>query len=96
VIRNWSNTPRSFELSFWMAAGKPGSVTIFVDGRRASTTLSAVPVQVTIPVHIGANDAHALKFTSDMGRGDLPPGETRDLHFYVMDMRLRPTPISVF
>lgn len=96
VIRNWSNTPRSFELTFWVAAGKPGSLTISVNGSRTSTSVSTVPAQVTIPVHIGANDAQALKFSSDMGKIDLPPGETRDLHFYVMDVRLRPASISAF
>lgn len=94
VIRNWSDTPRSFELSFLVAAGKPGNVTLAVASQSLSMPVSGVPAPATLPVDLGPGETQVLRFSGDMGRIDLPPNETRDLHFYVMNMQIRPMPAS--
>lgn len=91
VIRNWSNSVRSFEMSFLVAAGKPGKVNLSVGSQNIATRVSGVPTPVTVLVALGPGETQVLRFTGDMGRVDAPSRETRDLHFYVMNMQVQPT-----
>lgn len=92
VIRNLSNSRRSFEFSSFVAAGKPGMVTITIGGAKFSKMVSGVPTVMNMHIEFQPGEAKVLKYTSDMGRIDMPPNENRDLHFYVMDVKLRPVP----
>lgn len=89
-IRNWSNAPRSLSLSFSALSGKNGTLTVLAGNRKFSVAVSAAPVSMTLPLEIGADERLAVIFSIDSGRIDLPPGEIRDLHFQVIDIRLNP------
>lgn len=94
LVQSLSNSPRSFILSFLVAAGKPGTVTVSVNDRRVSTTVSHQPTLLTVPIQLAPGESSFVTFRSDMGRINLPSGETRDLHFSVMDMRLLPSSLT--
>lgn len=89
-IRNWSSAPRSLSLSFSVASGKNGTLTVLVGDRKFSAFVAAAPVSMTLPIEIGAGGKQIVSFAIDSGRIDLPPGEMRDLHFHVIDMQLNP------
>ena len=44
---------------------------------------------VEIPLQIKPFSSEKVRFSGDMGRMPLPKGETRDLHFYIMDLQFK-------
>lgn len=94
VITNFAEVPRAFELSFFVAAGKPGTLKISAGNQKVSIAVTGVPRTTAIPLTFAPGEKLLVRFEGDMGRADLPPGETRDLHFYIMDMKLRASRIS--
>lgn len=77
-------------LEFALGSGKPGMVHIEYDGEKQSVSTTSTPTQVLLPIRLGSHAEVFVKLTGDMGRIDLPTGETRDLHFFIMDMRFDP------
>ena len=43
-----------------------------------------------LPLTLDPGKRVVVRFAGDMGKIDLPPGETRDLHFYLTEIRLLP------
>ncbi|MFZ3047444.1 MAG: hypothetical protein WA151_16165, partial [Desulfatirhabdiaceae bacterium] len=76
-------------LSFYVASGKQGKFTVSAGSQSISVSVSGEPVPVELPLTLKPRSSVDVHFIGDMGRIALPSGEIRDLHFYLMDMRLR-------
>jgi len=59
-----------------------------------STSASGVPTRLELPLTLKPSSSVKVYFVGEMGKIDLPPGETRDLHFYLMDMWLQADTVS--
>lgn len=93
-IHNWGNAPWSGILSFYVGAGKNGKFTVSAGGQSVSTSASGVPTRLELPLTLKPSSSVKVYFVGEMGKIDLPPGETRDLHFYLMDMWLQADTVS--
>jgi hypothetical protein len=91
-IRNWRDTPESVVLSFFVAAQKTGKFTVTSGEQSASITVTGKPTHVEFPLSLKSNSSVKVRFVGEMGKIDLPPGETRNLHFYLMDFQLVAVP----
>lgn len=91
TINNWSSTPKFALLSFYVASGKGGKFTVSAGDRSVSVSSASEPVRVELPLILNPNSSVKVYFAGDMGKMDLPPSETRDLYFYLMDVQLRLT-----
>jgi len=87
-IRNFGSGKWHGHLNFRAAAGREGRLAVTVGAQEVSGAVGPVPRPFSLPVTLEAGGAVAVHFAGTMGRIDLPPGETRDLHFYVMDIGL--------
>ena len=88
-IHNWGSASWSGILSFYVGAGKNGKFTVSAGGQSVSTSASGVPTRLELPLTLKPSSSVKVYFAGEMGKIDLPPGETRDLHFYLMDMQLQ-------
>lgn len=75
-------------LSFYVAAGKNGIFSISGVGSDVSLEVTTDPVLIQYPLVLQPKSRTPITFKGKMGRINLPPGETRDLHFYLMDLQL--------
>ncbi len=93
-IRNSTDTPKSIALSFLTASGRQGNLIVSTETQQIKVPVTGKPTRVELPLVLEPNAIQKVQFKSDMGRIPLPPGETRDLHFYLMDVRLRAMPVA--
>lgn len=92
-IRNPSDTSKSIILSFFVVSGRNGNLTVSTETQQLIVSVTAGKVTpVELPLRFEPNVIQNVRFKGDMGRILLPPGETRDLHFYLMDLHLRIVP----
>ena len=78
-------------MTFYVAAEKQGNFIVSSEKESISATVTSVPTQIRLPLDLYPDSRVNVSFIGDMGRMDLPLGETRDLHFYLMDVNLLPT-----
>jgi hypothetical protein len=88
VMRNPNRVSRSVILSFYVASGKQGEFSVSDGTKKVSVASSTIPIPVHLPLTLNPDSAVDVRFAGTMGKIDLPPGETRDLHFYLMDLHL--------
>lgn len=88
-ISNLTNKSKSIILSFLTASGRSGNLKILVGDQETAVAISGKPVSVELPLTLDPNTLQRVRFKSTMVRMPLPVGETRDLHFYIMDMYLK-------
>jgi len=88
VMRNPYRASRSVILSFYVASGKQGEFTVSTGSKKLSVASSGNPTRVELPLILAPESRVEVRFAGNMGQIDLPPGEMRDLHFYVMDLHL--------
>lgn len=88
TIYNFSEMPYNAVLSFFLKTEKKGKLTILSKEGNISMTATQYPVKMQIPLFIKPNSSIELNFISDIPMIDLPAGETRDLHFILMDIQL--------
>jgi phosphoglycerol transferase len=88
VVRNPKRASRSVVLSFYVASGKRGEFTVSAGTKKLSVASSTDPTHVEVPLTLAPKSNVEVRFAGNMGKIDLPPGETRDLHFYLMDLHL--------
>lgn len=77
-------------LTFYVAAGKQGNFSASCEKEMISAIVNDVPTLLQLPLTLEPGSSALVRFVGDMGKIDLPPGETRDLYFYLMDMHLQP------
>lgn len=51
--------------------------------------VAAEVTHVELPLVLKPEAIEKVRFSGDMGRITLPHGENRDLHFYLMDLRIK-------
>lgn len=90
-IISGSKRPVSCVLSFLAASGKTGMLTVSSASQTVSVKLSPEPVRIDFPITLEPNDSVVVDFVGSMGRIDMPPGESRDLHFYLIETNLQYT-----
>lgn len=90
-IRYNGKKPWYGTLVFYVAAGKQGNFIVSSGKKSNSATITSVPTQISLPLNLNPDSRVNVSFVGDMGKMDLPPSETRDLHFYLMDVNLLPT-----
>ena len=88
LMRNPNRVSKSVILSFYVASGKQGEVTVSAGAKKLSVASSTEPIRVELPLTLGPGSNVEVRFAGKMGKMDLPPGEKRDLHFYLMDLHL--------
>jgi phosphoglycerol transferase len=88
VMRNPYRASRSAILSFYVASGKQGEFTVSTGTKKLSVASWTNPTRVELPLILDPESKVEVRFAGNMGKIDLPPGETRDLHFYLMDLHL--------
>jgi phosphoglycerol transferase len=88
VMRNPNRAAQSVVLSFYVASGKQGKFTLSAGTKQLSVASSTEPTRVELPLTLAPESNVEVHFAGNMGKIDLPPGETRDLHFYLMDLHL--------
>jgi len=88
VMRNPYRASKSVILSFYVASRKQGEFTVSTGTKKLSVAASANPTRVELPLILDPESKVEVRFAGDMGKIELPPGETRDLHFYLMDLQL--------
>lgn len=87
TVRNWSDESRTITIKFLVASHKPGTVTVDTDTARSSCLSLNIPSPCTIQMRLNANSAASMRLSGDMNRINRPPTETRDLHFYIMNLQ---------
>jgi phosphoglycerol transferase len=87
-VRNPNRAAKSLVLSFYVASGKQGQFTLSAGTKKLSVASSTEPTRVELPLTLAPESNVEVRFAGNMGQIDLPPGETRDLHFYVMDLHV--------
>jgi phosphoglycerol transferase len=92
-IRSPSDTAKSIILAFFVVSGRNGNLTVSTETQQLIVPVTAGKVTpVELPLRLEPNVILNVRFKGDMGRILLPPGEKRDLHFYLMDLHLRIVP----
>jgi hypothetical protein len=76
------------KLSVYAGSGKKGAFSISGAGSTMNVEVTADPVLIKFPLVLQPKSTTEITFSGEMGVIDLPPGETRDLHFYLMDFQL--------
>lgn len=92
-IRNPTDTSKSIVLSFMAASGRQGNLTVSTEKQQITLPLTGKPAHIEFPLVLEPKSMKKIHFKGDMGRITLPVGETRDLHFYLMDVYLRTLPV---
>lgn len=77
-------------LLFDAASSKAGAVEVAAGEEKVSTMLMDRPKQISVPLVVKPNQPLLVEFVGSMGRINPPPGETRDLHYYLLDSRFVP------
>jgi hypothetical protein len=87
-MRNPNRAAKSVVLSFYVVSRKQGRFTLSAGTKKLSIASSTEPTRVELPLTLAPVSNLEVHFAGDMDRIDLPPGETRDLHFCLMDLHL--------
>jgi phosphoglycerol transferase len=95
-IHNRCSAPWTGVLSFYVAAGKIGKFTVSTGNQSISISATNEPTRVELPLTLKPSGSVEVYFVGEMGKINLPSGETRDLHFYLMDIQLQAVPVSKF
>jgi phosphoglycerol transferase len=86
-IHNPLPSPRRIELAVTVASGGPGDVAVIVEGvERARVSPYGEGERISLLIHIPPSGSARVRFVGNTRRIPLPPGETRDLHFALMDV----------
>jgi hypothetical protein len=88
-IENLNAVSRKFELSFLASAGNKGTLKVMFDNNTTTEIIDTTGFNFRIPIQIKASEKIKLFFIGEMGKIPLPPGETRDLHFYIMGLNVK-------
>lgn len=92
-IRNMTGTAKSIILSFMVASGKRGNLIVSSQKSKIIIPVASEVKHVELPMMLEAHAIEKVRFIGDMGKINLPPGEKRDLNFYLMDLRVDLAPM---
>lgn len=94
-INNPTTMLKSVILSFLTGSGSEGYLTVTAGSQQIKVPVTGIPTRVNFPLTLKPNTIQKVQFKGDMGRMPLPTGETRDLHFYLMDVHLQEDSLEI-